>query len=380
MGFSPEHTRFPGTLTLKSETLIRLWTEIGECVAASGVNKLVLFNAHGGQVGAMDLVARDLRARLGMLVYSVNWFNLPLIDAQGQDVNALFSAEEHRFGIHAGEIETSMMLALKPEQVRMAQAEYFRSASQTRAADFPIVGNGKSAKLGWQMQDYNAEGAVGNAGAATAGQRARPCWMRPGVGWQPCCPKSTGCRPTPCSSARPSNEDSRPGFFAWRSPLRPRSCKAASPTDQLGISRCTASKTSVDSSGVRKLKTPIWRASPRLSAASHRKNEPPSGPSPSRPITTQSVPDNAVEGSSQAWHSRAKHPRYQREAANGGGGEGLHALGQQRVAGPDEGRHQRRDVAPGPERRVRVGGFSAEDGQGRAGKTQQGGQQVARCQ
>ena len=137
-------------------------------MAASGVNKLVLFNAHGGQVGAMDLVARDLRARLGMLVYSVNWFNLPLIDGQGQDVNAMFSAEEHRFGIHAGEIETSMMLALKPEQVRMDQAEYFRSASQTRAADFPILGNGKSAKLGWQMQDYNPEGAVGNAGAATA--------------------------------------------------------------------------------------------------------------------------------------------------------------------------------------------------------------------
>ena len=166
--FSPEHTQFPGTLTLKSETLIRLWTEIGECVAASGVKKLVLFNAHGGQVGAMDLVARDLRSRLGMLVYSVNWFNLPLLDAQGNDVNALFSAEEHRFGIHAGEIETSMMLALKPEQVRKSQAEYFRSASQARAADFPILGNGRSAKLGWQMQDYNAEGAVGNAGGATA--------------------------------------------------------------------------------------------------------------------------------------------------------------------------------------------------------------------
>jgi creatinine amidohydrolase len=168
VGFSPEHTRFAGTLTLKAETLMRVWTEIGECVAASGVNKLVLLNAHGGQVGALDLVARDLRARLGLLVYSVSWFNLPLLDAHGQDVNAMFSAEEHRFGVHAGEIETAMMLALKPERVRMAQAGYFRSASQARAADFPILGNGKSAKLGWQMQDYNAEGAVGNAALATA--------------------------------------------------------------------------------------------------------------------------------------------------------------------------------------------------------------------
>jgi len=33
---------------------------------------------------------------------------------------------------------------------------------------FPILGNGRSAKLGWMMQDYNANGAVGNAGAATA--------------------------------------------------------------------------------------------------------------------------------------------------------------------------------------------------------------------
>jgi len=167
VGFSPEHARFAGTLTLKTETVLRLWTELGECVAASGVKKLVLFNAHGGQVGAMDLVARDLRARLGMLVYSVNWFNLPLRGANGQDVNALFSGDEHRFGIHAGDIETSMMLALAPERVRMAQAEYFRSTSQDRAERFPILGNGQSAKLGWQMQDYNANGAVGNAAAAT---------------------------------------------------------------------------------------------------------------------------------------------------------------------------------------------------------------------
>lgn len=168
VGFSPEHTRFAGTLSLKAETLIRLWTDIGEAVAASGVSKLVLFNSHGGQVGAMDLVARDLRARLGMLVYSVSWFNLPLSDAQGRDVNALFPADEHRFGIHAGDIETSLMLALRPERVRMERAEYFRSTSQDRAVRFATLGNGRSAKLGWMTQDYNAYGAVGHAAAATA--------------------------------------------------------------------------------------------------------------------------------------------------------------------------------------------------------------------
>jgi creatinine amidohydrolase len=168
VGLSPEHMQFPGTLTLKAETVIQLWTQLGESVARAGINKLVLLNSHGGQVGVMDIVARDLRARLGMLVYSVNWFNLPLLDAQGKDINAQFSAEEHRFGIHAGEVETAMMLALNPQRVKMALAQNFHSTSQDRAEKFAILGNGKSAKLGWQMQDYNPAGAVGNAAVATA--------------------------------------------------------------------------------------------------------------------------------------------------------------------------------------------------------------------
>lgn len=168
IGFSPEHTAFAGTLTLKAETIIRLWTELGEAVAASGVKRLVLLNSHGGQVGLLDVVARDLRARLGMLVYSVNWFNLPLTGEGGESVNDLFSAHEHRFGIHAGEIETSMMLVLKPEQVDMTKAQDFRSTSQDRAENFSLLCDGKSAKLAWQMQDYNPQGAAGNAAAATA--------------------------------------------------------------------------------------------------------------------------------------------------------------------------------------------------------------------
>jgi creatinine amidohydrolase len=168
VGLSPEHARFPGTLTLKNETILRLWTDIGESVAAAGISKLVLFNSHGGHVSVMDLVARDLRARLDMLVYSVSWFNLPLMDAQGRDVNALFSAEEHRFGIHGGDIETSMMLALDPTRVDMAQARNFASKAQARASQFEILGNGKSARLGWQTQDYHPAGAVGDAASATA--------------------------------------------------------------------------------------------------------------------------------------------------------------------------------------------------------------------
>lgn len=168
VGLSPEHQRFPGTLTLRPETVIQLWTDIGASVARSGVRKMVLFNSHGGHTGIMDVVGRELRSRFELLVYSISWFNLPLHDENGQDLNARFTAEEHRFGIHAGQIETSMMLALRPELVHMEHARHFPSTSEDRARDYPILGNGRSAKLAWQMQDYHPQGAVGNAAAADA--------------------------------------------------------------------------------------------------------------------------------------------------------------------------------------------------------------------
>lgn len=164
LGLSTEHQAFEGTLTLSPETVIALWCEIGASVARAGFKKMLMFNAHGGNVGLMDVVARELRAQHGLLVYSSSWYNLPLDEA----ALAQFSAHEHRFGIHGGEIETSMMLALAPDLVDMSQAQNFTSSSQERAQRYPVLGNGKSAKLGWHIQDYNPSGAVGNAGAATA--------------------------------------------------------------------------------------------------------------------------------------------------------------------------------------------------------------------
>jgi len=164
VGYSPEHLAFAGTLSLSIETVVRLWTEIGEGVARAGVRKLLLFNAHGGHFAVMDIVARELRTRCGLIVYGCSWYNLPL-DAQA---TGAFSAGEHRFGVHAGDIETSLMRAIRPQDVRMEQARDFDSASRGRSERFDILGNGRSAKLGWQMQDYNADGAAGDAAAATA--------------------------------------------------------------------------------------------------------------------------------------------------------------------------------------------------------------------
>jgi creatinine amidohydrolase len=164
ISLSTEHIGFAGTLTLSPQTVMALWMEIGASVARAGIKKLVLLNSHGGNVGLMDVVARELRTKHNLIVYHTSWYNLPLGDA----VTGLFSAEEHRFGIHGGDIETSMMLALRPDLVDMTLTENFHSTSQDRAKKYPILGNGKSAKLGWQMQDYNASGAAGNAAEATA--------------------------------------------------------------------------------------------------------------------------------------------------------------------------------------------------------------------
>jgi creatinine amidohydrolase len=164
VGYSPEHAQFPGTLTLPIETVIATWVALGACVARAGVRKLLLFNSHGGQVSVMDIVARELRMRHDLIVYSSSWWNLPL----GDPVTGLFPADEHRFGVHGGDMETSLMLALTADRVRMAQARDFPSTSRERASQYAILGNGRSAKLGWAMQDYNGQGAAGNAAAATA--------------------------------------------------------------------------------------------------------------------------------------------------------------------------------------------------------------------
>ena len=168
IGKSNEHIRFPGTLTLSAQTIIALWMEMGASVARAGIRKLLIFNSHGGQASVMDIVARDLRSQHDLIVCHSNWYNPPLLDPQGEPVARYFPPEEHRFGIHGGDMETSMMLALNPARVDMAQAQNFRTSSQDRSEKFPVLGNGATAKLGWQMQDYNAMGAAGHAAAATA--------------------------------------------------------------------------------------------------------------------------------------------------------------------------------------------------------------------
>lgn len=162
IGSSSEHARYPGTLSLSPETTTRLWLDIGASVAAAGLRKLVLFNSHGGQVANLDIVGRELRARHELLVVHASWFSF----GSPED---LFADREVRFGIHGGEIETSMMLHLAPELVQLDNARDFESLTERlHGQGLQRIGGGGGGKLAWQAQDLNTDGVCGNASAANA--------------------------------------------------------------------------------------------------------------------------------------------------------------------------------------------------------------------
>jgi creatinine amidohydrolase len=161
VGASIEHADFPGTLTLSATSLLHVLTEIGESVERAGCKKLVLLNSHGGNVPLLDLAAHDLRARLDMFVVMATWHRFGYPDG-------LFSVQEQTHGIHAGDIETSLMLSFRPELVRREALDNFTSQSIDIEADFTWLRTGRPTGFGWMAQDLSASGATGNAAAATA--------------------------------------------------------------------------------------------------------------------------------------------------------------------------------------------------------------------
>ena len=161
IGKSNEHTRYPGTLSLSLHTVANLWMEIGDCVAAAGVRKMVIFNSHGGQGMVGDIVARDLRVKHDMLVVATNTYSF------GTPAG-MFSAAETQHGIHGGDKETSVVLALRPDLVDMGKARNFRSSAERLVAETRHLSINARAKAGWQIQDLNPAGACGDASAATA--------------------------------------------------------------------------------------------------------------------------------------------------------------------------------------------------------------------
>ena len=160
IGASDEHAEYPGTLTLPFETLVGVLTAIGEGVARAGCRKLVFINAHGGNVPAIDAAALRLRARCKMLCVHASWRRLGYPDG-------LFSERERVYGVHGGDVETSLTLAFRPDSVAIDRVRDFASAGEAMAAEFKRLRAAQSLGFAWMVSDLNIEGAVGEAASAS---------------------------------------------------------------------------------------------------------------------------------------------------------------------------------------------------------------------
>ncbi|WP_207477717.1 creatininase family protein [Arenibaculum pallidiluteum] len=160
-GFSMEHTAYPGTLSISAETLVRLLVEIGEGVHRTGLRRLVILNGHGGQTQVLDIVARELRMRLGMLVVPCSWWRLGMPDN-------LFPSAELAHGIHGGAVETSMMLHLAAPLVNRGEIRNFESLGREAEAEFRHLSATGPVAFAWAAQDLNPLGVCGDARLAEA--------------------------------------------------------------------------------------------------------------------------------------------------------------------------------------------------------------------
>ncbi|NNU81115.1 creatininase family protein [Halovulum dunhuangense] len=167
VGKSNEHLHAPGTITLPADVAMKAWIDIGLSVARAGVRKLVIVNSHGGNLDMIGIVARELRVQAGMLAVKCQWgaFGHP---------EGMYSAHELSYGIHGGDVETSLMLHFRPDLVDMGQARNFRSSAEDMG-NFARLRPTGAAAYGWIASDLNGAGTVGDASVATAEKGAATC-------------------------------------------------------------------------------------------------------------------------------------------------------------------------------------------------------------
>ncbi|NJM97465.1 MAG: creatininase family protein [Phormidesmis sp. RL_2_1] len=159
-GKSNEHSGFAGTITLSAQTLTAVLMEMAESIYRAGLRKLVLVNGHGGQPQILEVLARDLRVKWpDFQVFPLFVWRAPHCAAQ------VVGSQEYEQGIHAGDVETSVMRSLLPNQVNMAKA----------VREFPVgfppdslLSLEGSLPMAWTMKDLSRSGVVGDATVATA--------------------------------------------------------------------------------------------------------------------------------------------------------------------------------------------------------------------
>lgn len=173
LGFSPEHLGFAGTLSLPSELLISLVVSVGSQLAEAGFQRLVLFNAHGGQIALLQVAARELRTRHPSLAV------LPCFLWSGPPgLSALLPQPERRQGLHAGQAETSLMLHLAPELVGPERPRD-GLAGEDPPQGWSLEG---AVPLAWRTADFSKSGVIGDASGAD-GALGEALYSRLVAGW-----------------------------------------------------------------------------------------------------------------------------------------------------------------------------------------------------
>lgn len=158
LGFSPEHLGFPGTLSLPAELLIGIVGSVGAQLASMGLSRLVLLNAHGGQIGLLEAAARQLRAAHPQLAV------LPCFLWRGPEgISEGIPEPERSDGLHAGLAETSLMLHLEPGSVGCERP--YEPLRQEPPEGWSLEGQ---APCAWLTAEISRSGVVGSAEGASA--------------------------------------------------------------------------------------------------------------------------------------------------------------------------------------------------------------------
>ncbi|MEJ2084449.1 MAG: creatininase family protein, partial [Acidobacteriota bacterium] len=126
-GVSYHHDDFPGTLSVGNESLARFVYDVGISAARNGIKKLVIINGHGGNSATLHFAAQRINR-------DANIFTC-VDSGETSDVD-IYALAETRNDVHAGEIETSTSLAVRPELVDMSKAKAMVPKFSSRYLDF----------------------------------------------------------------------------------------------------------------------------------------------------------------------------------------------------------------------------------------------------
>jgi creatinine amidohydrolase len=120
VGCSRHHLAFPGTMSIEEESFLGLVGDLVRGWAGHGFKRIVLLPTHGGNFGPLAAALEKLGPLDGVEVVAIT--DLGLLVQATLGLGSELGVTEAEGGIHGGEWETSMMLELRPELVKMDRA------------------------------------------------------------------------------------------------------------------------------------------------------------------------------------------------------------------------------------------------------------------